>query len=73
MLSRVMPLKLSSRTAFSTQSTAMFSIAVRLDLPEFLDELALGTGWRAERLSDHQLVLEPPGSLIECAGTRKRD
>ena len=50
-----------------------FSIAVRLELPEFLDELAIGTGWRAERLSDHQLVLEPPGALIECAGIRKRD
>ncbi|MBP8295259.1 MAG: AAA family ATPase [Burkholderiales bacterium] len=50
-----------------------FSIAVRLELPEFLDDLAIGTGWRAERLSDRQLVLEPPGALIECAGTSKRD
>lgn len=50
-----------------------FNLAVRLDLPEFLDDLAIQCGWRAERLSEQQLVLEPPGALIECAGTRKRD
>ena len=49
------------------------NLAVRLDLPEFLDDLAIQSGWRAERLSESQLILEPPGALIECAGTRKRD
>ena len=48
------------------------NLALRRDLPEFLDELAIQSGWRAERLSESQLILEPPGALIECAGTRKR-
>ena len=49
------------------------NLAVRLALPEFFDDLATQSGWRAERLSETQLVLEPPGALIECTGARMRD
>jgi len=47
--------------------------AVRRDLEQVFDDLALNVGFAAQRLSTGALLLDDPGVFIQANGKRKRD
>jgi hypothetical protein len=71
-------LKLRALQSFS-QNPARYPLhrvvrcAVRQDLPELFDALAVDTGFQAHRLAEGEVMLDGPETFISATGRRKTD
>lgn len=47
--------------------------AARVEIEALFDDLALGLGWRAQRLDSRSLILDADGLFVSALGGRKAD